>query len=145
VITRALEKIEDTVVNVCRTWQIPEDIVRADFDKTKPHLIHALLIVTNVVTNNNHPELLVLLFSPVIVQIIPEGFILWPILRFLGFSRLGPVKDSIAARSHSFFFGTNVPRGSLFAWFQSVGMKMGGLVRIQRSFLAILKFLFPFF
>jgi SOS response regulatory protein OraA/RecX len=44
-ITRAFEKIEDAIVDVCRTWEIPEDTVRADFDKVKPHLIHAPLIV----------------------------------------------------------------------------------------------------
>jgi len=37
-ITQALEKIEDAIVDVCRTWKIPEDSVRADFGKTKPHL-----------------------------------------------------------------------------------------------------------
>ena len=43
-ITQALEKIEDAVVDVCRTLKIPEDTVRADFDKVKPHLTHTLLI-----------------------------------------------------------------------------------------------------
>jgi hypothetical protein len=44
-ITQAVKKIEDAVVDVCRTWKISEDTVRADFDTVKPHLIHALLIV----------------------------------------------------------------------------------------------------
>jgi hypothetical protein len=44
-ISQAFQKIEDVVVNVCRTWKIPEDNVRAAFDKVKPHLIRALLIV----------------------------------------------------------------------------------------------------
>jgi hypothetical protein len=44
-ITQAFEKIEDATVDVCRTWEIPEDTVRADFDQVKTHLIHALLIV----------------------------------------------------------------------------------------------------
>ena len=46
IISRAFEKIEDAIVNVCRTWEIPEDTVRADFDKIKPHLIRTLLIVS---------------------------------------------------------------------------------------------------
>ena len=44
-LTWAFEKIEDAIVNVYRTWEIPEDTVRTDFDKIKPHLIHTLLIV----------------------------------------------------------------------------------------------------
>ena len=44
-ISQAIEKIEGAIVDVCRTWKIPEDTVRADFGKIKPHLIHALLIV----------------------------------------------------------------------------------------------------
>ena len=45
-ITQAFEKIVDAVVHVCRTWEIPEDTVRADFDKIKPHLIRTLLIAS---------------------------------------------------------------------------------------------------
>lgn len=44
-ITQAVEKIEDAVVDVCSNWKIPEDTARADFDKFKPHLNHTLLIV----------------------------------------------------------------------------------------------------
>ena len=43
-ITQALEKIENAVVDVCGTWRIPEDTVRADFDEVKPHLNHTLLV-----------------------------------------------------------------------------------------------------
>jgi len=131
-ITQAFEKIEDAVVDVCSShWKIPEDTVRADFDKIKPHLNHALLIVANFA--NNHPDLVVFLCSSVIMAIIPESFILRPILRLFGFSRMGPVKGSIAARAQSFFYGPKVPKGSLFAWLQRAGAKMGD---------AILKFFF---
>ena len=46
--------------------------------------------------------------------------------------------DSIATRAQSFLFGANVPKGSIFALLQSVGMKMKGF------FLAFLKFVWPF-
>ena len=45
IITQAIEKIEDAIVNVCSNWKIPEDTVRADFGKVKPHLTHSLLII----------------------------------------------------------------------------------------------------
>jgi len=109
-IIQAFEKIEDAVVDICRTWEIPEDTVRADFDEVKPHLIHTLLIVANLV--NNHPVLVSLLGSVIIGRIIPKRFILWPILRFFGFS---PVRDPIAALAQSFFFGAKVRKGGLFA------------------------------
>ena len=44
-ITQAIEKMEDAIVNVCSNWKIPEDTVRADFGKVKPHLTHSLLII----------------------------------------------------------------------------------------------------
>ena len=44
-VTQAFEKVVDAVVDVCRSWEIPEDTVRADFDKIKPHLIRTLLII----------------------------------------------------------------------------------------------------
>jgi len=77
---------------------------------------HALLVVANFV--NNQPDLVLLLLSPIIIQIIPEPFqvILWPILRLFGFGRLCPVEGSIAARAQSLFLGAKVLKGSLFAW-----------------------------
>ena len=45
IITQAIEKMEDAVVKVCSKWKIPEDTVRADFGKIKPHLNHSLLII----------------------------------------------------------------------------------------------------
>ena len=41
---------------------------------------------------------------------------------------------SIAARAQSFFYGAKVPKGSLFAWLQSAGMKT----------VVILRFFWPF-
>ena len=104
-----------------------------------------------------------LLFRPVIVRIIPKAstFLLRPILRSFGFGCRGPVKGwlatwimnvvdlseyiiilllllgSIAARAQSLFFGAKVPKGSLFAWLQSVGMKKrGGIPRHLEVLLA---------
>jgi hypothetical protein len=44
-ITHALEKAEDALVNVCGHWEIPENTVRTNFDRIKPHIIYLLLIV----------------------------------------------------------------------------------------------------
>ena len=44
-ISRALNKTEDALVNVCKYWEIPEASVRTKFDDIKPHMNHYLLIV----------------------------------------------------------------------------------------------------
>jgi hypothetical protein len=121
-IIQTLETIEDSLVYVCKTWNIPEDTVRANLDKVKPHLRHFLLVVTNLF--NNHPALVLLLYGLVIIAIIPVGFILFRwFIRFLGFGLLGPVKGSIAACNQS----PKVLKGGLYARLQSLGMKTGGI------------------
>jgi len=79
-----------------------------------------MLIVANLI--NNHPKAFSL-FSSAIISMIPESFILRPILKFFGFGIRGPAKGSIAAAAQRFFFGANVPKGSWFAWLQKGEMK----------------------
>ncbi|KAF8813510.1 hypothetical protein BYT27DRAFT_7206858 [Phlegmacium glaucopus] len=134
-ITHALDKCEDALVDVCGHWKIPGDTVRTNFGKIKPYIIHALLIIAR------YPKLLLILLG---VAIIPENFILRRIFTCLGFGPLGPVKGSIAARAQSFFYGGAVPKGNWFAWLQRAGtmnMGLGGLVIKILIFHSILRLL----
>lgn len=45
VISRALEMIEDGLVDVCNIWKIPEAEVRTKFGDIRPHLNHGLLVI----------------------------------------------------------------------------------------------------
>jgi len=121
-ITQAFDKIEDAVVDVCSNWKIPEDTVRADYGKVKPHLNHALLIVANFA--NNHPELVGFLCSYAIMAIIPKSFqvILRPILRLIGLSRMGPVKWALS-KVPSLLGGLDVNFHGLPGWPRSQGLE----------------------
>ena len=44
-ISQALSKTEDALVNVCKYWEIPETPIRTKSDDIKPHMNHFLLIV----------------------------------------------------------------------------------------------------
>jgi len=122
VISAALEMIEDSLVEVCQFWKIPEADVRTKFDDIKPHLNHGLLVIANLV--NNHPVLFEILLITLVLEILPESFILQLIVRFFGFGLLGPVKGSLAASAQRLFFGAVVKEGSWFSVLQRLGMKI---------------------
>lgn len=117
-VSQALNKTEDALVTVCGFLNIPEAAVRMTFDDVKPHMNHSLLIVANLV--NNHPVLCEKLLFSVVLMIIPESFILKPIL--FGFGSLGPVKGSLAAAAQRFFFRAAVKEGSWFSMLQRAAM-----------------------
>jgi len=89
--------------------------------------------------NEQHPELLPTLTFSIVVLLIPESWILRPILGWFGFGPLGPVKrelkpwnrtfeaqldivGSAAARMQRRFWGGAVRAGSWFSCLQAAGM-----------------------
>lgn len=71
-----------------------------------------------------HPEMLVTVLISGVLLVLPEGFILRPILGLFGFGPYSPVKGSSAAWAQKRFFGAVVPARSWFAALQSLGMKV---------------------
>jgi len=129
-VARALNMTENALVKV---GGLPEADVRTEFDNTKPHIRKALLIMINLV--NNHPVLFETLIFSAVLSIIPQSFVLRPILSLLGFGPSGPVKGSLAASAQRFFFGAAVTEGSWFAMLQRAGMKIheAGLTKFIRA------------
>lgn len=93
--------------------------------------------------NEQHPQLLPVLISIVVVELIPGEWILRPLLGALGFGPAGPIKGalrpskynytcsaelgtaaSLAAWMQSYFGGGAVEAGSWFSWLQAVGMSV---------------------
>lgn len=69
-----------------------------------------------------HPILLETLLFTAAGLIIPEYWLLRPLLSVFGFGPLGPAKGSAAAWAQQRFWGAAVNRGSWFAWLQRAGM-----------------------
>lgn len=66
--------------------------------------------------NEQHPRLLPMLAFSVAGMLIPESWILRPLLSLFGFGPAGPVKG--AQRSHSYNMAQFNPVGSAAAWLQ---------------------------
>ena len=64
----------------------------------------------------NHPVYATLIALGILAILVPSA------LEILGFSELGPIEGSFAAAWQSRYAGY-VPRGSLFSYFQRLGMK----------------------
>ncbi|KAJ3504619.1 hypothetical protein NLJ89_g7844 [Agrocybe chaxingu] len=119
-VTAVLDHIEGALVRVHRMYNVPELEVRASYDKVKPHIKHVVLVVGNVA--DKHPILVELLIFTAITAICPEGWILRPALRLLGFGPTGPVKGLAAAWAQRFFFRRAIPAKSWFSMLQRAGM-----------------------
>jgi len=121
IVSRALEKVERSVVSVSVQSGVSEADARAHFKVIQPHVQHVLVITGDLA--EQHPILLeTILFSGAIL-LVPEIWFLRPILSIFGFGPYGPVKRSSAAWAQRRFWGAAVARRSWFARLQSAGMK----------------------
>jgi hypothetical protein len=106
---------------------------------------------------DKHPQLVETIIISAVCLMIPEGFILRPILSALGFGPTGPIKGmpsaivtrtwfvgltgrflgSLAAWMQRTIWGAAVEKGSWFAFFQRAGMLGGfGFLRKLKAILA---------
>ncbi|CAA7259092.1 unnamed protein product [Cyclocybe aegerita] len=122
-----LDHIEGVLVRVYRMYNVPELEVRAKFGEVRPHIKHVVLVVGNVA--DKHPMLVELLIFSAITVVFPEGWILRPALRLLGFGSAGPVGGSAAAWAQRFFFRRAIPAKSWFSMLQRAGMTEPGILK----------------
>ncbi|TFK44809.1 hypothetical protein BDQ12DRAFT_717958 [Crucibulum laeve] len=121
-ISISLLKVEDAFVKVVAICAISESDARSRFQELRPGVERVLLITGNLI--DNHPQLVAFILLSGAALIIPEGWILRPLLRLFGFGPYGPVKGSAAAWAQRQFWGAAVKEGSWFAGLQSAGMKL---------------------
>jgi len=120
-VSKALNGIENALVIVYGLWGISESEGREKFSNVKHNIRYFVLIVGNMV--DNHPILIDIILTSTVLMILPEDFILLPLLRVFGFGLLGPVRGSAATWAQRTFFGAVVKRGSWFSRLQSAAMK----------------------
>jgi len=120
-VSEALFKVENVVVDVASELGISREDARNSFQNVSPH-IERFLLVSGVLADN-HPDLVGFLIFSGITLLVPESWLLRPLLALFGFGKLGPVKGSVATWAQKNFFGAIVSEGSWFAILQAAGMK----------------------
>ncbi|OSX64407.1 hypothetical protein POSPLADRAFT_1055025 [Postia placenta MAD-698-R-SB12] len=118
-----LSEAEDAIVSVCVRAGLPEEDARAHLSALRSTLV--VIVVTIGDIAEQHPELLPILVVTAITMLIPEEWILDPLIQLFGIGPSGPEKGSIAAWAQRTFFGAEVKAGSWFSLLQSAGMKPG--------------------
>ncbi|TFK20787.1 hypothetical protein FA15DRAFT_673189 [Coprinopsis marcescibilis] len=127
-LNRGIDAVEIAFVKMCAAFKMPEAEARAKFSEFQPELYHVLIITGNII--DRHPVIIETILFSAAVLLVPESWILRPILSAFGFGPTGPVKGSVAAWMQRVFWGGYVKRGSWFALLQRAGMKLPGLGKI---------------
>ncbi|RXW18812.1 hypothetical protein EST38_g7041 [Candolleomyces aberdarensis] len=122
-IAKALDHLEYAFVYICvQSGHLSEEDARQMFAPVKKAIQDGLFIVGDFV--DKHPELAQVIVITAVCFLIPESFILRPVLYVFGFGTAGPLKGSLAAWIQSKFWGGAVAKGSWFAYFQRAAMKI---------------------
>ncbi|KAJ7437830.1 hypothetical protein B0H11DRAFT_2206440 [Mycena galericulata] len=147
----ALEKAGAALVTVCAKYGMDEERARAHWDGVvRPAIYTTVVLIGDLV--EQHPDLLTgVLFFVVMMnipEIIPEYWLLRPVLSLFGFGPTGPLKGSAAAWAQRVFYGGSVSKGSWFALLDSVAMTikapgwlgwLGGLIGVGAGSVAVSK------
>ncbi|KAF8519084.1 hypothetical protein JB92DRAFT_2900827 [Gautieria morchelliformis] len=121
VISSALSKVENVIVNTTGLWGVPEETSRLHFQEFEPHVKNVLFVSGQLI--DEHPVLMEIILFTGATLLIPEAWLLRPLLRLFGFGPSGPVKGSAAAWLQREIWGAAVSKGSWFARLQAAGMK----------------------
>ncbi|RXW22002.1 hypothetical protein EST38_g3840 [Candolleomyces aberdarensis] len=136
-ISKGLDGLETAFVDVCvKSDRMSEEDARRIFDPVKKGIEDGLLVAGNIV--DKHPKVFETIIITAVCLVIPESFILRPILSAFGFGPTGPIKGSLAAWMQSRFWGGAVAKGSWFAYFQRAGMLKGILGKLKAILAGIL-------
>lgn len=117
---KILEEVENVLVRVASKYGIEEAVIRSHFDAIKSHV--EVVIVTAGDLIEQHPQIAEAILFSGVAMLIPESWLLRPLLGLFGFGPGGPVKGSIAAWAQKVFYGAVVPKGSWFSHLQRATM-----------------------
>jgi len=119
-VSMILERAEDAIVRVGVDHGMSETKLRAHLDKLRPLIVDVVVTIGDLA--EQHPVLLGALLVSATLMIIPESWLLRPLLRLFGFGPYGPVKGSTAAWAQRVFYGAAVTKGSWFSHLQKAAM-----------------------
>ncbi|KAK7681792.1 hypothetical protein QCA50_015139 [Cerrena zonata] len=134
-----LDKIEEKIVAVGTKHGLDEAVLRRHIETINPLVLKLVVLIGDL--SEQHPILRDMLIFTVVGLIIPESWILRPILRIFGFGPAGPAKGrkpasslctylimmatlagSAASWSQRYFYGAAVKKGTWFSNMQRAGM-----------------------
>lgn len=121
-----LDRVEEWLLNFARKHGMSEDgldRLRKSLGRLKYHITKLIIIMGSF--KEQYPtlfDILICFLMAMLAMLIPESWILLPLLGAMGFSPYGPAKGSAAAWAQHWFWGPAVKKGSWFAILQSAGM-----------------------
>ncbi|KAK7062092.1 hypothetical protein R3P38DRAFT_2833376 [Favolaschia claudopus] len=118
VVQVALGKAGTKVKQLCMEHGMDQERVEAYWASTSA-VIEKLVVLLGGI-----PTLLGALLITISLLLIPESFLLRPVLSLFGFGPLGPGKGTAASWAQHVFYGAAVPKGSWFAYLDSVAMTL---------------------
>ncbi|KAJ7226328.1 hypothetical protein C8J57DRAFT_1147968, partial [Mycena rebaudengoi] len=120
VVAVALEKARAALVTVCVKHGMDEERVGVHWRTVRPAIENMVVLLGDLV--EQHPDLLSALLFASAVMLIPEYFLLRPLLSVFGFGPIGPVKGTAASWAQRVFYGAAVNKGSWFAYLDKAAM-----------------------
>ncbi|THH16611.1 hypothetical protein EW146_g4062 [Bondarzewia mesenterica] len=96
-------RVEDSIVHITAEHGMTEERVRAHLDEIRPGVQRLIVITGDLI--EEHPVLFETLLFSAAAALIPESWLLRPILSLFGFGPYGPVKGSAASWLQRRFWG----------------------------------------
>ncbi|CAL1702686.1 unnamed protein product [Somion occarium] len=115
-----LAKVEDAIVRVGIKHGMNEEDLRKHIDQINIHVAKVVVLVGDL--SEQHPILRDTMIFAVVTMLVPESWILKPLLRIFGFGPRGPIKGTPVSWAQRYFYGAAVRKGSWFSHLQRAGM-----------------------
>ncbi|KAJ7230434.1 hypothetical protein GGX14DRAFT_583194 [Mycena pura] len=139
----ALEKAGAALVGVCVKHGMDEERARQHWDGTMRPAVETVVVLLGDLVEQ-HPDLLEALLFTGAVVLIPDYWLLRPLLGLFGFGPTGPVKGTTASWAQRVFYGPAVSKKSWFALLDQAAMtikapgwwaSVGGVIGVGLGFL----------
>ncbi|KAJ7498570.1 hypothetical protein FB451DRAFT_1202324 [Mycena latifolia] len=120
VVVAALEKAGVALVGVCTKYGMDEERAWGHWGTVRPAIESMVVVLGDLA--EQHPDLLEALLFTGAVLLIPDYWLLRPLLGLFGFGPTGPVKGTTASWAQRVFYGAAVSKGSWFALLDKAAM-----------------------
>ncbi|KAJ7167580.1 hypothetical protein C8R46DRAFT_1034249 [Mycena filopes] len=125
VVAVALDKVGAALTDVAVKYGSDEERIRAHWGTVRPPIESMVVVLGDLA--EQHPDLLDALLFTFAVMLIPDYWILRPLLGVFGFGPAGPIKGSTASWAQRVFYGAAVNKGSWFAYLDKAAMTIKAL------------------
>ncbi|KAF8213962.1 hypothetical protein K438DRAFT_1956064 [Mycena galopus ATCC 62051] len=119
-VAKALDKAGAELKAVCAKHGMDEEVVAVHWETIRGAIEKLVVMLGDLV--EQHPDLLSAVLFTGAVMLIPEYWVLRPVLSLFGFGPMGPGKGTAASWAQRVFYGAAVPKGSWFAFLQEAAM-----------------------